>query len=203
MTQADSSHDDPSKPALEEVVDVIDDLGRRQQRVSLADMQKQIGERSFGPFLFLPAIVELSPVGGIPGVPTVLSIIVAIFSLQMLVGRTSFWLPQVLLRRSVNGDKLHAALKKMRPVIRYMRHIVRPRWEWLTQAPYSRLVAIAALAAAASAPPLEVLPFASSVPFSAIGLLGLGLIAKDGALTVAGMVLAVSGLGLVAWVLLG
>lgn len=204
MTQAHANTIDRQPGhSLEHVVDTIDELGQRQQRVSLADMQAEIGERSFGPFLFLPAILEISPVGGIPGVPTLLSIIVAIFALQMLAGRKAFWMPEFLSKRAVNGDKLHAALKKMRPAVRVMDRIVRPRLQWLTRKPFTRLVAVTAVLAAASAPPLEVLPFASSLPFSAIGLLGLGLIAHDGLLTVAGMVVAVGGMVVVASVLLG
>ncbi|QEI08016.1 exopolysaccharide biosynthesis protein [Pigmentiphaga aceris] len=203
MMQANEAVASQSEQALEQLVEAIDQLGRRQQRVSLGDMQQEIGERSFGPFLFLPAIVELSPAGGIPGVPTLLGIIVSIFAVQMLLGRRSFWMPAFLSRRTLDGDKLHAALRKVKPVVRYMDRVVRPRWQWLTRKPFIQLVALSSIAAAASVPPLEVLPFASSLPFSAIALLGLGVITRDGVLTVAGMVAAVSALVLVAWVLLG
>jgi hypothetical protein len=202
QAQAASSGGGPGH-SLEHVVDAIAGLGKKQDKVTLADMQEEIGERSFGPFLFLPAVLEISPVGGIPGLPTLLGIIVSIFALQMLFGRKSFWMPQFLAKRGVSGEKLHAGLQKMRPAVRFMDRIVRPRMQWITRPPFTRLVAGVSIAAAACAPPLEVLPFASSVPFSAIGLLGLGLIAHDGLFTIAGMVVAIGAFMMVASVLLG
>jgi len=204
MTQAQTAASGgQSGHSLEHVVDAIGKLGKQQDEVSLADMQEEIGERSFGPFLFIPALLEISPVGGIPGVPTLLAIIVSLFALQMLAGRKTFWMPGFLSKRSVNGDKLHAGLQKMRRVVRFMDRIVRPRVQWITRPPFTRVVAAVSIAAAACAPPLEVLPFASSVPFAAIGLLGLGLIAHDGLFTIAGMVVAIGAFAMVTSVLLG
>ncbi len=48
---------------LEQVIDAVIELGDDQSEVSVGDMQKKIGQRSFGPFLFVPAIIEISPVG--------------------------------------------------------------------------------------------------------------------------------------------
>ncbi len=165
-------------------------------------MQQEIGERSYGPFLFLPALIELSPIGGVPGVPTMLAVIVSIFALQMLFGRKSFWMPRILADRKVNGDKLRKAMDKMRKPVRFLDRLVKRRFHRLLKKPFIQVAAALSIAAAVTVPPLEVLPFASSVPFSAVGMLGLGFTARDGALVAVGMVLAVAAIGMVGWVLL-
>jgi hypothetical protein len=103
---------------LEQVTDGVIELGDDQQQVSVSDIQDKIGQRSFGPFLFVPAIIEISPIGGIPGVPTMLALIVALFAVQMLFGREHFWIPAFLGNRSVRGEKLEKGLNKIRPVVR-------------------------------------------------------------------------------------
>lgn len=187
---------------FEHVFDDIAALGEEQEKVSLADMRDAVGQRGYGPFLFVPAILEVSPVGGIPGVPTLLGLIVAIFALQMLMGRKHFWIPGFLGRRSVKSEKLRKAIDKMRPVLRFLDKVIRPRLTWITKKPFLQITAAICVLCAAMAPPLELVPFASSLPFGAIALFGLGLTAHDGVVVVLGMALAMGGLYMAASTLL-
>lgn len=178
---------------LEEVIDGVIQLGKCERQVSIGDIQRQIGQRSFGPFLFVPAIIEISPLGGIPGVPTLLALIVSLFAIQMLFGREHFWMPGFLAQRSVSGDKLETGLNKVRPALRWLDKVIRPRLQWATSQSFVRALALLCLILATSVPPLELLPFASSVPFAAICLFGLGLTAKDGLTIVLGLITLVAG----------
>lgn len=187
---------------FEHVFDDIAALGDEQEKVSLADMRDAVGQRGYGPFLFVPAILEVSPVGGIPGVPTLLGLIVAIFALQMLMGRKRFWIPGFLGRRSVKSEKLRKAVDKMRPVLRFLDKVIRPRLTWITKKPFLQVTAALCVLCAAMAPPLELVPFASSLPFGAIALFGLGLTAHDGIVVLLGMALAMGGLYMAASTLL-
>lgn len=100
---------------LEQVIDKIISLGEDRDTVAVSDMQDCLGQRSFGPFLFVPAIIEISPIGGVPGVPTLLALIVALFAIQMLFGREHFWVPGFLSHRAVSAKKLEKGLNKIRP----------------------------------------------------------------------------------------
>jgi hypothetical protein len=182
---ADQPHEE-----LQGLVEGLIRLGREREQVSVADIQDEVGQRSFGPFLFVPALVEISPVGGIPGLPTLLAVIVALFALQMLFGRKHLWLPDLLTRRKVAGDKLERGLCKLRPVIRWLDKLIRPRLHWATNRNASRLLALLCLVLAASVPTLELIPFASSGPFAAIGLIGIGLTTRDGLLVLLGLLMA-------------
>ena len=42
-----------------------------------------LGNRGWGRFLFMLAIVEIASIGGIPGLPALLALIIAIFAVQI------------------------------------------------------------------------------------------------------------------------
>ncbi len=197
-----ADHNEHEHDCLEQVIDGVVELGDDQSKVSVGDIQRKIGQRSFGPFLFVPAIIEISPVGGIPGVPTMLALIVALFALQMLFGRDHFWIPGFLAHRSVSGKKLEKGLNKIRPAVRWLDKISRSRLPWATSSSFLRVIAVLCVVLATSVPPLELLPFASTAPFSAICLFGLGITTRDGAAIVLGLIVAVgafvlAGMGLI------
>src|SRR5690242_8426702 len=71
---------------LENVIEVILDITPDQGRLSVAELMDAIGQRSFGPLLLVPALIALSPVGAIPGLPAVTSAIIIILTIQILTG---------------------------------------------------------------------------------------------------------------------
>jgi hypothetical protein len=175
---------------LEDVLETLCEMGERQDNVSISDIKDSIGQRSFGPFLLIVAVVEISPIGGIPGLPTALAGIAVFIAAQILFGRTYFWLPEPILKRSVEGDKLKKALDRLKPGARLIDKVIGPRLTWFTRSPFIRFVAALCILLALSVPPLEIVPFASTVPFATIGLFGLALTAKDGLLALIGCCLA-------------
>ena len=67
--------DDPE--SLTELVARIRDHTRDQGRVSVGDLMTAVGERSFGPLVLLAGLVTVAPlIGDIPGVPTLLGLLV-------------------------------------------------------------------------------------------------------------------------------
>lgn len=185
-----TSNEEGNDHPLERVIESIIELGKKQEKVSVSDIQKEIGQRSFGPFLFVPAIFEISPLGGIPGVPTLISLIVIITAAQMLMGRRHFWLPGFISRRSIKGKRIEPAMKKIRPVVRLVDKGLRPRLQRITKKPWNRAVAGLCILCAVIVPPLEVIPFASTGPFAAIALIGLGLMGRDGVFVWLGVIVA-------------
>jgi hypothetical protein len=132
----------------------------------------------------------VSPIGGIPGLPTVLAIIVVLFAAQLLFGKQHFWLPTVIRNRSLQGDRLKTALGYVKPAARWIDRVIRTRFTWATREPFIHIVAGLCILLACTVPPLEAVPFASTAPFGTIGLFGLALIARDGLLVLIGFALA-------------
>lgn len=144
------------------------------------DITEELGQRGVGAFIMVPAALELSPIGGIPGIPTVLAIIVIIFCIQIVLGRSEMWLPGILARRTVSASKLSAAADKLEPAARWAdRHLSR-HLSLLVEDPAPRIAAIAVILLCLTVPPLELIPFASSIPMGTAVLFGLALIVRDG-----------------------
>lgn len=188
---------------LEDLATRLADLGRSSSKISVHQIREETGERSFGPFLLIPAIIELSPIGGIPGVPTVIAAVIALFALQILLGRKHFWLPQFIERLAMDGERFANAMDSVKTAARYVDTVVRARMTWATRSPWVRGIAAMVIALAATVPPLEIIPFASSLPMSAVALFGLALIARDGLVASVAMLVSVTVPIFVIWVLPG
>jgi hypothetical protein len=180
----------PGPESLGDILDRFEELAQQESRVAVADMVDAVGTRSYGPFLIVPALIELSPVGGVPGVPTVLAALVALFAVQMLLGRRRLWIPGWVARRGLGAPRLTRLVAAVRPMADRADRWFHGRLRALTSGVGVRVAALVCIALAMLVPPLEVFPFASSAPMGAIALIGLALLVRDGALMVLASLLA-------------
>lgn len=170
------------------VVAILDQLEQRTsecENVTVGDLVQVLGNRSYGPFLMLPALLGITPVGGIPGVPTVLAGIIILFAVQMMFGLDHLWVPEFIRARKLGDDRVKQSLEKMRPWAERMDRWFRGRLDRLTAEPFVQIAAGACVFLALAIPPLELLPFAVAVPSLAIAMFGLALLVSDGILMLA------------------
>lgn len=168
----------------ETLLDEIDRLAEGEDSVSVRDVVDAIGGRGFGPIIFVIALLGASPLGGIPGVPTLFAILVILIAVQILLGRQSFWIPDRIGNRAVEDEKVTRSVGKARPVAKWMDRYFGHRLEALTGQPAQIAAACVVVGLCLMIPPLEVVPFAALIPFSAIALLGLAITVRDGVLMV-------------------
>jgi hypothetical protein len=161
-------------------------------KITLAALLEAVGRRAFGPMLLVPGLLALSPLSGIPGMPSALGTIVMLVAGQLLLGRRHFWLPDVLLRREIARAKLKKAVRFLRPVARVTDRVLRRRLPAFTEGLGAYLIALVCFLTAATMPPLELLPFVASTAGAALTLFGLSLIAHDGLVALIALVLFVS-----------
>ena len=190
---------DDGPRGVEEVLDELDALASTHRRVCIGDVLDDFGKRSFGPFILIPALIEMSPIGGIPGVPTFLALVIGLTAVQLLLGRDHIWMPQFIQRRSVSGRKLHKAVEKLHGIARWLDAHSHGRLVQLTQGVWIRIAAAVIIALACTVPPLEFLPFASTAPMFAIAVFGLALTVRDGVLMLVALALAGGAAGLGAY----
>lgn len=183
---------------LEDVVNTIRDLANSEEEVSVGDVQNATGTRSFAPFLLIGGLVTLSPVGGIPGVPTLFAIIVFLTAGQLLIGRKHFWLPGVITQRAVADEKLRNGTDRLEKPARWVDRFLKPRLTFMTQGPATYVVALACVMLAVTVPVLEAVPFAVAAPAAAISAFALALVANDGVLAILGYLASAGSLYLVA-----
>ncbi|WP_282025265.1 exopolysaccharide biosynthesis protein [Limimaricola cinnabarinus] len=184
-----------SSRAVEEILDRLEQEGRNDDRATVGDVTGALGDRGFGPFLFVPALIEITPIGGVPGVPTILALIIALFAVQIVMQRDEMWLPGFLENRSVSGDKLAESADKLRGIGRWLDRWFHGRLEALTGPKASRIAGIAVLLLCLTVPPLEFIPFASTAPMAAIAAFGLAMTLRDGLLMALGFGLSLVAVG--------
>lgn len=168
----------------EELLNEIDGLADGEGAVSVEDVVEAIGARGFGPIIFVTALLGASPLGGIPGVPTLFAIILILIAVQILLGRRHFWIPGRIGNRAVKDDKVARSVDKARPVAQWMDRYFGHRLEVLTRQPSQIVAACVVVGLCVMIPPLEVVPFAAIIPLAAIALIGLAITVRDGALMV-------------------
>ncbi|MFN3514786.1 MAG: exopolysaccharide biosynthesis protein [Phenylobacterium sp.] len=196
----------PDAPARD-LAELMDTLAERAKfadpKISLGEIHEAVGVRAFGPLLFVAGLLTMTPVSGIPGVPSVLGLTVVLIAGQMLIGRDRIWLPGKLLRLKVGASKVEKSANFARKPARFLDRLVRPRLTVLTEGVPRRMVALACVCVGAVTPPLELIPFSTAAPATAITAFGLGLTARDGVVILIALAATAGTAGLVIWRFVG
>ena len=178
------------------------DLSSQNEHLSIHRIRETLGERSFGPFLLVPAIIEISPIGGIPGIPTLIAIIISLFAAQVLLNRSHLWLPRAIEQRHIDGAKLANALRHLLRPLKYVDRVLKPRLDWTTKPPMLQLIAFCVIALVATVPALELIPFASTIPMISVALFGAALLCRDGLVALLALSSTFATVALIVWSLL-
>lgn len=196
-------NDDPQFTTLEQLIVRLREASQGVDRVSLRAIIESVGSRSFGPLLLIAGVITVMPIiGDIPGVPTAMAVVVLLTSIQLLLHREYFWLPDWLLNRSVSRKTFIKALQWSLSPAHFIDRLLRPRLVFLTRRAGVYLIAVMCIVIAAAMPPMEVVPFSATGAGAALSAFGLSLIAQDGLLALLAFALTVGTLGFVAYQLI-
>ncbi len=177
---------------LEQLLDRIRDAEHEHEEVSLGAIMAHLGQRSFGPFLLLIGVITAAPVvGDIPGVPTLMGVLLLLTAVQLLFRSEHFWLPQVLLARSVSRGKVERTLEWIQRPARGIDRLIQPRMQTLVTGVGAQAIAFVCGLIAVTMPPMELIPFSANGAGLALVAFGLGLIARDGLMALLAFVVTV------------
>jgi hypothetical protein len=84
---------------------------------------EQLGRRSFGLTLLVMAVI-----GCVPGLSTVVGLLVAWPAIQMILGHDRAVLPGLVARREVSTRRLAAVIRMVVPRLAWLERLVHPRW---------------------------------------------------------------------------
>ena len=169
---------DTEKP-LQSILDHVDDV-IVDESADLKSIIESFGDRAFGPVMLLSGLFMLTPLGAIPMVPAAFGFVVITFAVQLLIRRETPWMPQVLAKVKVSSARVKKVKAKATPVLAKIDGIIRPRMQWAARGPFQVLAALIAIILSMAMVPLGAVPFAVCIPGFVLGLLGLGITARDG-----------------------
>lgn len=175
---------------LDEIEENIDG-----DNISFGKIVDEFEDRGYGPLLLIAALFIMLPTGGIPGIPTVLAVVIIFIAAQLTWGRSTPWLPKKLRSLSFEKAKFTKAASKIKPVTRKVDYILKPRLKRFAKKPMTRIIGAVIIALCLFMPFLEIIPFADVIPSSSIVIISLGLTARDGIFTLVGLIAAFVMLG--------
>jgi hypothetical protein len=187
----------PPPASLPEIIDRVLAVAEAEV-VDLQTVLRSFGRASFTPILLLPALAVATPLSGIPLFSSLMGVVIALVSAQMLMGRRALWLPGWVLRREVKGPLLHKAFTRIRPVAVWIDGHTAVRFRAFVSRPLVWVPQALCLVSGLIMPPLEFVPFSSSTLGVGVCLLALGMLTRDGVLTLIGLL----PYGLVIWLVL-
>ncbi|PXX92716.1 exopolysaccharide biosynthesis protein [Marinobacter vulgaris] len=186
--------DDDRDPAdIEELLDRIEAGTEGQSVVSIGEMMDSVGRRSFGPIVLLVGLILVTPLSGVPGMPTLMGLLTMLTLGQVLLGRKHFWLPGWLVQRQIPRAKLVQGLEMLRPPARRIDRLIRPRLAPLVKGFGLYVMALACLVIGMFMPATEIVPFSASIAGLALMAFGLAMISKDGFLALFAWGIALAG----------
>lgn len=177
------NQNDPTN--MQQLLNQIRESASGARQVSVGDILNGVGERSFGPVVLLAGLITIAPlIGDIPGVPTMLGMIVLLTLGQLLFRRRSIWMPSWISQRSVPRDKLLKGLDWLNKPARFLDRWTGPRLTFLVDGPGLYMMAIICMAVAMAMPAMEVVPFSANGAGAALMAFGLAIVARDGLLAI-------------------
>lgn len=165
--------------------------------VSVRDVLAILGPRAFTPMLLVPSLVLVSPASAIPGVPSLLSLLVGLVALQMLLGHERIWLPRILLDRALDAPRVSRVLRALRGPVARVDPLINERMTWLSDKPGNIPALMICATVSFFMPLIEFVPFLTSILASATALFATGMFARDGRLVLLGYGLVSGGAVLV------
>ncbi|PIR37471.1 MAG: exopolysaccharide biosynthesis protein exod [Alphaproteobacteria bacterium CG11_big_fil_rev_8_21_14_0_20_39_49] len=173
--------------------DVLEGVVRdnRNDRISLHEIKTALHERGFGilmVFFALPLCVPALP----PGLTAVPAIPLIVFSIQMIRGMDSPWMPKKIGAKTIKRETVALIVEKAAPYLRKAERVLRPRFSFASSPEGEKVIGFFALFFAISI--LIPLPFTNLIPAVGILFMSLGLLSKDGIFIILGMVTGTIGI---------
>lgn len=179
------------KPLSVILAEVGEDPSRTH--VAIMDLIALLGGRGRAALILLFALPNVLPAP--PGLSGLLGLPLVYLSVQMILGRAP-WLPRFIGARAMPRPRFAQLVARLGPWLGRAERLLRPRWQPLAGHMAERVVGllILVLSAVLSLP----VPLGNVLPALAICLIALGIMERDGVWVVAGTVVGIGSLVLVA-----
>ena len=154
-------------------------------RATLGAVMGQLDQRAYGFLLLLLALPCCLPF--VYGLPQIVALPMMAIAGQMAMGRATPWLPKKLEERSFSVVSFKNVLERASKYIGWFERFAHPRLSFVTRAPGSRVLGALLLIPCASI--LLPLPSTNTLPGIGVTIASVGLIERDGLLTLFGLMI--------------
>lgn len=174
-----------SNHRLTEIIQSIADEADQHQ-VDIHEILDSFSKQGFGILLILPCILLLiPPIGAIPGVPFLMGLLIALLSIQLIVGVKQPWLPRKIMDVKVKTKLVKKSINGLLPFTRAVDKYTKRRLQILFTFPMINIAACCCLC-------LSVLiMFIGWIPFLPFGVAAVVLIFAVGLTVGDGLFLAI------------
>lgn len=173
---------------------VIEDVVNKSSadRIPVRDLVEAMDAIGFGLVMMIFAFGIVIPLP--PPFPSIISIPLAIFSLQMALGFSAPKLPKRFSDLSVKRSVLAMLVQKSSPYIRRVERILRPRLSFMTHGIMERVIGVFTLIFSISI--FLPIPLSNFIPGLGILIISFGLLGKDGLIVIIGLVVGSIGIAI-------
>jgi len=180
----------------EKLLEIVysDKLG---EKVCFEEFIKLLGTRAFGIALLFFSLPSALPFSAIPGVAFIFSTPIFFFAVQMILGRDTLWLPDIMAKKTVSRKSVVKIVSKTVPYLQKAEYFLKPRWTFMTSRPMEIIngLIIMFLAILLILP----IPFSNFIFATLLIILSLGLIEKDGIFILIGYIAVLLYVSLISW----
>jgi hypothetical protein len=152
-------------------------------RFTLGWLMHSLHNRSFGIIMLLLALVAIAP-----GLSIVAGLVLMIPAFQMMKGKPAPVFPRGVSAHSLPTRYLATVLQRSVPVLRYLEHVVHPRWHTPLDATKRAVGAVVLMLSVTLV--LFPIPLSNVVPATVIALISLAYLEEDGILLLIALVVA-------------
>jgi hypothetical protein len=133
-----------------------------------------------------------TPLPSPPGLTTIISIPLIIFSIQMIMGSKQILLPERINNYKIKNSTLKMISDTITPIIKSIEKYIKPRFSFVKSVYTEQFLGFLCLLAALSiAIPL---PLTNAIPALGISVMALGLLNRDGLIIICGVIITIIGL---------
>lgn len=167
-----------NKHSSEVLIDIVKNKELKNKDLTFHQLLQLLGKRTFGIALLFFALPSILPLAIIPGISFIFSLPIMIFSLQMILGRNTLWLPKIMADYTIEYEKLIKIICVSIPYLIKIERFLKPRLLIMTSRIMESIngIVIFCLALLLILP----IPFSNFIFGILIVIFSLGLIEKDG-----------------------
>jgi len=182
-----------AKKRTKELTETVENIeqGMDEEHPSVDNILERFSRRGFGALLLLPATLVVLPTGAIPGMPIVCGLLIILFSVQMLFGKSTPWVPKRIRSIEFKPKKISKVVDRIRPYTKKIDSYLYPRLSFVFHPALDRIYALIVMVLGITIIVFGFVPFAVMLPGLSMLLMALGLAVKDGALTIVGVIIFV------------